>query len=1290
MRLMREAAKRLLTVVLVVLLICGTFVWDMPEARADNGPLSLFTEGDGTESMPYGVSTPEQLDAVRNDLDAHYKLLNDIDMTAATSLGGAYYNAGEGFAPIGTYASPFRGEFDGNEYAIIGLNQKRTGSLLWCGGLFGRVNSGYIHDLGMVSGSIEIINTDIYSCAGGIAGYLDSATVENCYNTGYVGNSTPDTMGGGIAGGIAGNAVGNSVIKNCYNTGSVNSDTVAGGIVGQMADNSLVDHCYNTGDMDISNESNSMYASTIGGITGSMSGNGIQNSYNSGNITFTNNSSSPGYMSVGGIAGRTDSGTISDSHNSGNISSTGLCATGGLTGFLSNCTISNCHNTGMVSGIGKGADGGIAGLISQGEVQKCYNTGQIDNLGSADGFFNAGGIAGTINEGEIHESFNKGNINNNCQASSYATYTGGIAGEVMGSVIDNSYNVGDISSRLGSYAVTVGGIVGTLYGDTSSTLEKCYNLGNVTGYANTGYSVYIGGISGSSGSGIKSHCYFLDRTPNGDGNWSYTGVTSITQEQAAQQATFTGFDFAAVWTLEGNGTYIFPELQGNPMEGVYVTNVTVTSQEDTVMKTATLQMGVDVLPADAENSDFRWSVTFGTGRAVIDQSGMLTATKNGTVTVTATSLDGKGIIGYDGATGSKVITVTPLLVSSITVTSPTDTVVKAHTLQMSVSEVLPADADDKTYTWSVENGTGEATIDTNGLLTAIKAGTVTVWATANDGSGTAGSKSITINSIAVGNILVTSGDTTVKKGETMQMAATVSPENADDKGVIWSIEESTGEADIDENGLLTAKKVGVVIVKATARDGSGINGIKEITILGPDVSSVTLDRHENEMVLGGTFNLVATISPNDAEHPEVTWSSSDNGIATVDQNGVVTGRGDGTVIITATADGQSATCTVRVRGRFDVNATANNGGYGSVSGSGSYAIGTSVTLNASPKTGYRFVRWTENGAKVSSNARYTFTVTRDVMLVAEFTPNVGVTYQSHVQDIGWQSLASNGGISGTSGQSLRLEGIRVNLTGISSGVQYKTHVQNIGWMDWVSDGAMSGTSGQSLRLEAICIRLNGLAGDLYDIYYRVHAQEFGWMGWAKNGAQAGTAGYAYRLEAIEIKLVPKGGAAPGSTNNAFSEKGVPSGASVKYQSHVQDVGWQDWKSNGEASGTSGQSLRLEGMRVQLSGVSGGVQYQTHVQDIGWMDWVSNGEMSGTSGRSLRLEAINIRLAGDAAAQYDIYYRVHAQNFGWLDWAKNGASSGTAGFSYRLEAIEIKLVPKGQPAPGSTSRPFVNR
>ena len=299
-----------------------------------------------------------------------------------------------------------------------------------------------------------------------------------------------------------------------------------------------------------------------------------------------------------------------------------------------------------------------------------------------------------------------------------------------------------------------------------------------------------------------------------------------------------------------------------------------------------------------------------------------------------------------------------------------------------------------------------------------------------------------------------------------------------------------------------------------------------------------------------------------------------------------------------------------------------------------------------------------------------------------------LAYQTHVQTYGWQGMKYDGEVSGTTGEAKRLEGITIKLTGTqySGDILYKTHVESYGWQDWKSNGQVSGTTGQAKRLEAIQIKLSGDISNYYDVYYRVHAQTFGWLGWAKNGESAGTAGYAYRLEAIEIKLVPKGQAAPGSTENCFYEK------QLAYQTHVESYGWQGMKYDGEVSGTTGEAKRLEGITIKLTGTqySGDILYKTHVESYGWQDWKSNGQVSGTTGQAKRLEAIQIKLSGDISNYYDVYYRVHAQTFGWLGWAKNGESAGTAGYAYRLEAIEIKLVPKGQAAPGSTENCFYEK
>lgn len=180
------------------------------------------------------------------------------------------------------------------------------------------------------------------------------------------------------------------------------------------------------------------------------------------------------------------------------------------------------------------------------------------------------------------------------------------------------------------------------------------------------------------------------------------------------------------------------------------------------------------------------------------------------------------------------------------------------------------------------------------------------------------------------------------------------------------------------------------------------------------------------------------------------------------------------------------------------------------------------------------------------------------------------------------------------------------------------------------------------------------------------------MSWTCNDSKAGTEGLELRVEAIQICLVEKGGNAPGDISRPFVEQGK-----VEYSSHVQNIGWQNYVNNGNTSGTVGQGLRLEALKIRLGDNSyeGNIEYSTHVQDYGWMNYSSNDSISGTIGQSKRIEAIKIRLTGEISNYYDVFYRVQCQDFGWLGWTCNDRIAGTTGGGYRIESIQIKLYPK---------------
>ena len=284
-----------------------------------------------------------------------------------------------------------------------------------------------------------------------------------------------------------------------------------------------------------------------------------------------------------------------------------------------------------------------------------------------------------------------------------------------------------------------------------------------------------------------------------------------------------------------------------------------------------------------------------------------------------------------------------------------------------------------------------------------------------------------------------------------------------------------------------------------------------------------------------------------------------------------------------------------------------------------------------------------------------------------------ITYQAHVQDKGWLNAVKSGETAGTTGQSKRLEGLKITLNDENgkSMIRYNGHVQGTGWQGWKTSGQLSGTEKIAKRLEGIKIELTGDYAKKYDIYYRAHVATFGWLGWAKNGELAGSEGLALRMEAIQIKLVKKGDKFDvGGRHEVIKPK-------LTYQAHVKNDGWKAEVKEGATAGTTGQSKRMEAVKVNLLNDNGksAVEYRAHVAANGWLAWKNSGEIAGTTGQGRRMEAIEIKLAGDLANYYDIYYRMHVAEIGWLGWAKNGETAGTTGGGRQAEAIEVKLVCK---------------
>ena len=296
------------------------FTYDMETDDAWSGTLSYSGTGFGTVGDPYIITTAAQLDEIRDDLGAHYRLGSDIDLDVAP------YNAG--WTPIGTSGTPFTGSLDGDGYTIYRLNIPASTSDHR--GLFGYVAGGSIIDLVIKESSIS--GRDY---VGGIVGYITGGSITDS------GIEESSVSGRNYVGGIAG-YMRSSEISYSYNAATVyGSGFRIGGIAGQVYDQSVVSFCYNIG--AVSGDTVSTGSNSIGGIAGIVNGitvssrSVVVNCYNLGHVTGTR---------VGGVVGQLNFAVLANCYNAGTVNGSNV---GGVVGYMITSNIYNVYNTGDVS-----------------------------------------------------------------------------------------------------------------------------------------------------------------------------------------------------------------------------------------------------------------------------------------------------------------------------------------------------------------------------------------------------------------------------------------------------------------------------------------------------------------------------------------------------------------------------------------------------------------------------------------------------------------------------------------------------------------------------------------------------------------------------------------------------------------------------------------------------------------------------------------------------------------------------------------------------------------------------
>ena len=330
---------------------------------------------------------------------------------------------------------------------------------------------------------------------------------------------------------------------------------------------------------------------------------------------------------------------------------------------------------------------------------------------------------------------------------------------------------------------------------------------------------------------------------------------------------------------------------------VDVTSVTLDRTSVNMEIGQTTMLVATVYPSDATDKTVSWTSS-DASVASVNEYGMVTAVSEGSAVISASA--GKESANCLVTVSKKIIPVTSVTLDR---TSVTLEIGQSTTL---VAYVQPDDATDKTVSWTNSDDT-VISLDANGRITALKEGTATVAAIAGDKSASCAvtvSKSV----VPVTSVTLDRSTLSLEKGQSVKLVATVSPSDATDKDVTWNSSDFS-VANVDQEGNVLAMKSGSATITTKAGEKTATC---RVTVVTP-VAGISLDRSSLSLEVGQSETLVATVLPDDATEQSVSWTSSDNTVATVDSSGKVTALKKGSTTITASAGGKYATCSVTVK-----------------------------------------------------------------------------------------------------------------------------------------------------------------------------------------------------------------------------------------------------------------------------------------------------------------------------------------------------------------------------------------
>ncbi|ELZ15375.1 GLUG motif-containing protein [Natrinema limicola] len=579
--------------------------WSEPHDTPGNIVPANDLAGEGTEANPYKITTDQELQAVAEELDAHYELATNIDASETHQ-----WNGGAGFNPIGNESNPFTGAFNGNGYEICGITINRSNEDYV--GVFGvidgvlenvfvtHVDITGLGEVGALVGATGVGNMDgaegigahargsvtgQYS-VGGLVGYNhDFRPVENSSAAVDVGaKKFDDNEGEEFVGGLVGYNSGDVI--DSHSTGTVEGPNDVGGLVGHNFESGQVINSYATG--------KAIADHTVGGLVGFSEGD-VSGSHAKGDVTANAVHPDDEYSAAGGLVGYNSGaagvGTISNSYVTGDAAIVGESVVGGLVGLNYEGdgtvgTISDSHVTTGVTVEGLDPDesvvGGLVGANGDGGVitessAECGVSGKRligglvgANLAAGTGLLGLGGD----DRGVIKKSFATGSVEGGDEV-------GGLVG-ANGGLVEDAYARGDVNGgeRIGGFVginLAEESFLGIIGGNQEGEIRRVYSTGGVMG-DNT-----VGGLAGQNEDGsllgvtrddgiLEDSYWDTESTGQNDGIGDATddeiieGLTTDEMQGADAETNMDALDFIDVWTTVENPDD-YPELVNTRFSG---------------------------------------------------------------------------------------------------------------------------------------------------------------------------------------------------------------------------------------------------------------------------------------------------------------------------------------------------------------------------------------------------------------------------------------------------------------------------------------------------------------------------------------------------------------------------------------------------------------------------------------------------------------------------------------------------------------------------------------------------